>query len=260
MKIDWKPALSLVMLLMMGTGTSWASAPGHGKSAAGGNAHWGYEGREGPDNWGRLSSAYELCGKGHNQSPVNIVKPAPHELDSLDMSYDNYSLKIVNNGHTIQVNVPDGKLHIAGETYDLLQYHFHTPSEHRVDGDHAPMEVHFVHKSAEGRLAVVGVMMRKGRFNTALDRIWRNMPSKAGETVVMDKLEVSPFELMPKSRDYYHYNGSLTTPPCSEGVRWFVLADGIEVAAAQIERFKQVVGENSRPTQPLHERHVRVTK
>lgn len=248
------------MTLLLSSQMVLASAPSHGKPS-GKHAHWGYEGREGPHNWGHLSSLYEMCAKGKNQSPVDIVRPAPYELDPLKMSYDSNPLEIVNNGHTIQVNVPrSGELEIANERYDLLQFHFHAPSEHKIDGEHAPMEVHFVHKSSDGRLAVVGVMMREGRLNAALDRIWRNMPAKAGDKSNMSRLSISPFELMPETRDYYHYNGSLTTPPCSEGVRWFVLEEPIEVSRAQIDRFKSVIGENARPTQELHERHVRVKK
>jgi len=233
-----------------------AQTASHG--GKGNKAHWSYDGQERPENWGSLSDDYHLCAKGENQSPVNIVDAAEHELDELKMTYDDGASSVVNNGHTIQVNASGGSLMVAGKKYQLLQYHFHTPSEHKIDSKSAPMEVHFVHKSEDGQLAVVGVMMREGRDSSGLDRVWRNIPRSEGKSVGVEGDGIMPSHLMPKNKEYFFYNGSLTTPPCSEGVRWFVLKDGIEVSASQIDRFKQLFAKNSRPIQPVNERHVRM--
>lgn len=234
---------------------------GHKKSGGhGAHVHWGYQGSEGPGRWGDLSDAYEMCKDGYNQSPIDISTSSPYEMDGLKFHYDSVGLNMINNGHTVQVNY-DGSslLEVAGNNYSLAQFHFHSPSEHMIDGRHAPMEVHFVHKSDSGRLAVVGVMVRKGRHNPALEAFWKHMPEASGGTYRNRAISVDAADILPASRDYFHYNGSLTTPPCSEGVRWFVLKKPIEASEAQISKFLRVVGENARPVQPLNVRLVRNT-
>jgi carbonic anhydrase len=163
----------------------------------------------------------------------------------------------VHNGHTIQVNHAGADtLEIVGEHYSLVQYHFHAPSEHTVNGRHYPMEAHFVHQAADGHLAVVGILLALGRPNPALEPMWSKMPRQKGGEVVLEELQVAMDDLLPRSRTAFRYEGSLTTPPCSEGVKWIVMSTPVEVSAEQIAAFRAVVHDNSRPTQPLNGRSV----
>jgi carbonic anhydrase len=163
---------------------------------------------------------------------------------------------IVNNGHTIQLNIADGStLAAPGGSYKLLQFHFHRPSEHQIGGKSFPMEVHFVHANAAGSLAVIGVLMASGRPNRAFNRIVATMPEKEGPAVKADA-GIDPNGLLPGKRSYYRYSGSLTTPPCSETVEWFVLTDPIQVADADIALFAKLYPMNARPVQRLDRRFV----
>ena len=246
---------------MMVMASDQSHSVGSKKTYSGPHAHWGYSGAEGPKNWGRLSSAYGECSAGKNQSPIDIRNSSFYELDELQFDYQQFVLEIVNNGHTIQVNNTGyGNLQIAGESYDFLQLHFHTPSEHMINGRHAPLEMHLVHKSKSGRLAVLGVMIEEGDENVELEKVWFNMPEIASEKVKMNTVSFEPRNVLPESRDYFHYNGSLTTPPCSEGVRWFVFNQPIQMSSFQIDKFMRVVGENARPVQSLFARSVRSSR
>lgn len=220
--------------------------------------HWNYIGEHGPKDWGKLDPANKPCSVGKRQSPIDINSSNTKEnksLPSLMFSYVSAPLKILNNGHTIQMNYPKGsKVAIGGNNYDLLQFHFHTPSEHAVKGKRTELEVHFVNKNADG-LAVVGVMLKKGKKNTALAGMFNNLPNKEGE-VTVDKETINPIELIPKDKDYYTYTGSLTTPPCSEIVTWYVVKDQIEVSEEQIKKFKKIFAMNARPLQSLSQRIV----
>lgn len=230
-----------------------ASSGGHGSGAA---VHWGYDGSDGPQNWGNLSEAYALCGKGKNQSPINITWSADVDLDNIEFFYQNSPLSIVNNGHTIQVNYrPGSYIKIAGQTYELLQFHFHSQSEHLVNGKHSELEMHLVHKSDEGTLAVVGVFIQAGKDNSALQKIWDYLPRETSQEVAAET-EINAAALLPQKTDYYHYAGSLTTPPCSEGVRWFVMTSPIEVSEQQIADFTAIFAGNFRPVQALNRRNV----
>ncbi len=226
---------------------------GHGTGAA---VHWGYQGSDGPQNWGNLSEAYGLCGKGKNQSPINITWSADVDLDNIEFFYQNSPLSIVNNGHTIQVNYrPGSHIKIAGQTYELLQFHFHAQSEHLVNGKHSELEMHLVHKSHEGTLAVVGVFIQAGKDNSALQKIWDYLPRETSQEDAAET-EINAAALLPQETDYYHYAGSLTTPPCSEGVRWFVMTSPIEVSEQQIADFTAIFAGNFRPAQALNRRNV----
>ena len=220
--------------------------------------HWGYSGAQGPNAWGNLDTGFELCGKGQNQSPINIGKTSIKVLDKIKFSYRDTPIEILNNGHTIQANYqPGSHMTIAGKQYELLQFHFHSPSEHQIKGSPAPLEMHLVHKSADGVLAVVGIMFDRGRGNYLLDPIWENMPNKAKKTNRSSRGHINAAKFLPNDQTYYFYNGSLTTPPCSEGVKWFVMQNSSTVSSKQIKKFVKTVGENARPVQVIYSRNVR---
>jgi carbonic anhydrase len=227
-----------------------AGEHGHG-------AHWGYEGHAGPAQWAELGEAFALCGAGMRQSPINIDAAASAGLAPIQFDYRAAKLDMVNNGHTIQVNHGQGSaITVDGEKYALLQFHFHTPSENTVGGKPYDMEMHLVHKNAQGQLAVVGVFLKAGAHNAVLDKAWGHMPGHAGDKAQVAAISINPADLLPASRAYRRFNGSLTTPPCSEGVKWFVMQDPVEVSAEQIRKFAKVIGANARPTQPLNGRFV----
>lgn len=217
------------------------------------NDHWGYEGEMGPDKWG---TKYATCGNGKSQSPVNITGPFEKSATALKAEYKPGVLRIVNNGHTIQVNVPPGNfLKVGGESYELLQFHFHRPSEEQIDGKPMAMVAHLVHKSASGKLAVVGVLMRESAVqNRALWAIWKNMPAKEGPEVTVSSVSINPVNLLPESLAHYAYEGSLTTPPCTEGVQFFIMKSPIGIQKEMIDNFPFKM--NARPVQPLNGRKI----
>ena len=219
--------------------------------------HWGYVGPGAAAQWGDLDPAFGACKTGKTQSPVNIGQYQKQEgAQPLPIRPAPSPLEVVNNGHTIQVNTAPGSvLEVDGRAYMLKQFHFHTPSEHYLDGAPYPMEVHFVHQAADGALAVVGVMMKVGEASPLVDAIWQNIPMP-GHTKTVESVQISPRDLMPAALDYYSYEGSLTTPPCSEGVRWFVLKDPVTLSAQQLLAFQTLFPINARPIQPLQGRVV----
>jgi len=224
--------------------------------AAGPAGHsWGYEGEGAPEHWGKLSPEFDMCSRGLNQTPINIEGTLRVGLKPLQLQYKGGPQTIVNNGHTVQVNVSGGStLQLDGKTFELLQLHFHTPSENLINGQSFPLEAHFVHKSPEGELAVLGVMYKQGNANKQLEEIWKAMPKEKGEPTPLPK-EVDVQTLLPKQLAYYRFSGSLTTPPCSEGVRWLVLKEPLSISKEQVEQFAAVVHHhNSRPVQPLNGR------
>jgi carbonic anhydrase len=206
------------------------------KGMAADGPHWSYEGDSGPDKWGSLGGDGNVCATGTQQSPVDITGT------------------VVNNGHTIQLNLPEGgTLRVGNDVYKLVQFHFHHPSEHRINGKGTAMEVHFVHAAPSGGYGVVGVMMKAGRHNASFARIAATMPSQEGPPVRADPA-IDPNGLLPIRRGYFDYAGSLTTPPCGETVAWMVLGDPIEVAGADVERFAKLFADNARPVQKLNRR------
>lgn len=220
-------------------------------------AHWTYEGEEGPEYWGELDPNYATCSGGTEQSPIDVVGAEGSDLADIDFTYGSVSpLHIVNNGHTIQVNVPEGNsIVLDGTTYDLLQFHFHTPSEHAIDGQTEAMELHLVHKAEDGTLAVVGVLLREGAEHAGLKPVFEAMPVMAGpEQEVTGTVDLAA--LLPETRTTFRYMGSLTTPPCSEGVHWNLFNEPAEVSAAQVEAFRKIFELDARPVQPLNDRTV----
>ncbi len=223
--------------------------------------HWGYTGHEGPEHWGDLSPKYKMCKIGKSQSPINITKEvtvATEGLKKIKFNYVTPATKIINNGHTIQVNVKDGSyIVVDGKTFDLKQFHFHTPSENQIDSKNFPLEAHFVHAAKDGSLAVIALMYELGAENKIIKKLWSKMPHNAGESTSC-KMEAAMFTTMlPKKHDYYRFSGSLTTPPCSEGVRWMVLKNYSHISKAQEEEFLHLLHHaNNRPIQPINARKV----
>ncbi len=227
---------------------------------AGENApHWSYGGEDGPDHWGELSAAYHMCSEGRNQSPIDIKVDLKAGMPKLVFDYYSTPLREINNGHSIQQNVePGSSLIVPGRelSYELKQFHFHSPSEHTIAGRSYAMELHFVHVNEEGLVAVVGVLIEEGEEHPVVNKLWAFMPEHAGETSEQP-IGIEETNLLPPTHEYYYYSGSLTTPPCSEGVAWIVLKNPIELSAEQIERFKERVGPiTNRPVQPQNARMI----
>jgi len=217
--------------------------------------HWAYEGHEGPSHWGELAAEYKMCGMGAEQSPIDLTVTENVTESSLELSYAVSGLDEVNNGHTIKFNyAPGSYLTVDGTRYELLQFHFHAPSEHTVDGTHRPIEFHLVHKSEEGQLAVIGVMVKEGSENTAFAEVIANLAYNSGETVKKSEVVIDMNTLLPSREKFFHYTGSLTTPPCSEKVEWFVLEEPVEFSKAQIAAFEKAYLHNNRPVNPLNKR------
>ena len=226
--------------------------------------HWTYDGDKGPRFWGKLDPDFSLCDTGQNQSPIDIAKTSSATLPKLRSNFSPAKLQIVhhehvadeiNNGHTIQINYSEGDTLTIGDThYELIQFHFHSPSEHTVQGKQYPMEMHFVHKSPAGTLAVVGVFIEQGAHNPAFDPIWEHLPKQKGVESHFEHVHVDVDNFLPHSHTSYRYDGSLTTPPCSEGVKWIVMKSPIQLSKKQIQAFNAIIKANNRPVQPLHHR------
>lgn len=222
-----------------------------------GKPHWAYTGQEGPEHWGELDASYAACATGKNQSPINLTNFVEAELPSLGFNYASKSTEILNNGHTVQVKFASSStLMVDGRPFELKQVHFHSPSENVINGESCGLEAHFVHADPEGNLAVVAVMFDEGMENAELTKLWAEMPEKAGDKHPLTS-KIGGEALMPASRDYYRYTGSLTTPPCTEGVIWLVLKEELTASKDQIARFANVLHHpNNRPIQPTNARVV----
>ncbi|MBI1876654.1 MAG: carbonic anhydrase family protein [Chloroflexi bacterium] len=241
----WNLVLSLVVGLITSVNPAVASGP----------VHWTYEGAEGPEYWGELSQDFALCSTGTEQSPIDVPSTSSVNPADITFNYQPTALNIFNNGHTIQVNYdPGSSIDVGGKTYDLKQFHFHTPSEHAVDSNHTDLEMHLVHQSADGQLAVVGVMLRQGSENPAFQPVFDNLPAQESEPTAVGNVTVNASDLLPQERTYYRYNGSLTTPPCSEGVQWLLMNTPVELSEVQVTAFQSIFQNDARPVQPLNER------
>lgn len=217
---------------------------------------WRYVGPEGPDHWAELGPEYSAC-NGKSQSPIDIDGYFNAHLQKIGFNYEPGTLQIVDNGHTVQVNyAPGSNIELEGVRYYLKQFHFHSPSENHIHGKSYPMEMHLVHADVNGNLAVVAVMFEEGKANETLAELWQRMPNLPGEPHDLD-VKLSAESLLPHKRDYYRFSGSLTTPPCTEGVRWVVMRHPVEASKAQITQFSNVMGEpNNRPVQALNARPI----
>lgn len=215
--------------------------------------HWTYEGEAGPEQWGSLSPDFKVCDLGLQQSPIDLVDATRAEISPIAISWSNGQFAVLNNGHTIQVNCKSsGSIAIEGHDFDLLQFHFHHPSEHKLNDQSFDLECHFVHKSAQNGLAVLGVFFRPGADNAALQPVFDAMPAETGQEVPLAGLDLN--SLLPQTRSYFRYKGSLTTPPCGEIVTWTVFKDPIEASHEQIAKFAGMFPMNARPVQNLNRR------
>lgn len=241
-------------MISLCTGVLMATAAMAGSKGA----HWGYSGHEAPEYWGGLSHEYAVCKSGRNQAPIDIADLTEAELNPIVFKYGSVPLDIINNGHTVQVNYAAGSsISVDGHTFNLLQFHFHTPSENTVQGRSFPMEAHLVHADKDGNLAVVGVLFEEGAANPFIEAVWAQMPAKAGESKASSSMQLDAENMLPEDRSYYRFNGSLTTPPCSEGVRWMVLKNAVSISKAQADTFNTLMGgDNNRPVQPVNARPV----
>jgi len=219
--------------------------------------HWSYSGDTGPEHWGQLSPDYAACSQGKQQSPVSITDAQHSKLPVIEFDYQPSALAVINNGHTIQVNYASGSsITIDGKTYNLVQFHFHHVSETTMKGKHSPLEGHLVHKSADGKLAVVAVLFDEGKPNPAITTVWSNLPKSEGSENKPSGVEVNATQLLPDKFEYYTFPGSLTTPPCSEGVTWLVMSHKMTASKEQIAAFAKLYPNNYRPVQPLNGRKI----
>ncbi len=226
-----------------------AAGPAASTGHANGHASWAYQGETGPAVWGGLRPEFATCAVGKRQSPIDIRGGIAVDLEAVQFDYQASSFNVIDNGHTVQVNLGSGNsLQIMGRRYELVQFHFHRPSEERINGRQYDMDVHLVHKDAEGRLAVVAVLLERGAAQGVVQAVWNNLPLEKGEeqpaSVVIDLNH-----LLPPDRGYYTYMGSLTTPPCSEGVLWMVMRQPVTVSQGQIDIFSRLYPMNARPVQ-----------
>lgn len=234
------------------TAKSPAKAGKPAKTEAAKPVHWGYAGDVGPDHWAELAPDNKLCAVGTRQSPIDIREGIAVELEKISFDYRASSFSVQDNGHTIQVNVGAGNgLTVMGRRYELVQFHFHRPSEERVNGKQSDMVAHLVHKDAQGKLAVVAVLLERGPDNKPqplIQTVWANLPLEKGEALAA-QVQIDLNQLLPVERGYYTYMGSLTTPPCSEGVLWMVLRQPVAMTAQQLGIFAKLYPMNARPLQ-----------
>ncbi len=220
-------------------------------------AHWDYLGVEGPQHWGMLSKKYMTCETGNRQSPINITMT--HHGDhqqKLIFHYQTSLLHEMNNGHTIQVSHVSGcRVDLNDHKYKLRQFHFHSPSEHHIEDKAFPMEMHLVHQDDSGHALVIAVMMETDAPQLVLSKLWKWLPEQTKKEVSIP-LELSLTDILPTNTDHYAYLGSLTTPPCTEGVQWIVLKEPMHITQQDVDQFVHIIGHNARPIQPLRNRHV----
>ena len=223
--------------------------------------HWTYEGKEGPKEWGNLDSNYAACSVGKTQSPIDIKGAKKADLPALHFGYHAVPLSIIDNGHTIQVNYAPGSTLTVGEKlYTLQQFHFHHPSEEHVNGKDFPLVAHLVHADAEGHLAVIAVLFELGNANSLIDTLWKNIPAVKEKPQNMPSISIQAQDLLPNERSYFTYAGSLTTPPCSEGVSWYVLNSHATISPQQVAAFAKIYPTNARPIQPSNGREILLSK
>jgi carbonic anhydrase len=214
--------------------------------------HWGYDGLMGPERWGK---EFPTCANGKSQSPLDIQGPFVKARSNVSADYKEGPLKIINNGHTIQVNVtPGSKLRIDSLPYELLQFHFHRPSEEKINGVPMAMVIHFVHKNAAGKLAVLGVLLKEGNENPGIKTLWDNLPTAEGAESSPEGIKFNPGNLLPREFEFYSYEGSLTTPPCTENVSFYILKTPVNVSSVQVNKFP--FRNNARPVQPRNGREI----
>jgi carbonic anhydrase len=256
-KVEDKPAQDSV-----------AAAPAPAAKPTARPVHWGYTGDVDPSHWGALTPVYAACGDGKSQSPINIISKSESGNPKLSLDYKTTSLKIahhehvddiLDNGHTIQVTVEEGSsFTLNDKTYNLKQFHFHTPSEHTVDGKHFPLEMHWVHQSADDSFGVIGLLFDEGKANENFAKIIEHMPSLPGESTHFTDVKLDLNVHVPKNISAYHYIGSFTTPPCTENVEWLMLRNKFTLSKEQIAAFSSRLKNNNRPVQATNDRKITI--
>ncbi|WP_266180404.1 carbonic anhydrase [Dyella humicola] len=230
---------------------NWASTP-----------HWSYSGKSGPSHWSSMGPSFVVCGNGKAQSPIDLESrdAKTGKADEFHIDYEKGAVALVNNGHTVQANVSDAKDTVVfdGDTYRLAQFHFHSPSEHTTDGTRFPLEIHFVNEDGRKRVVVVGVMVKLGKQNESLASVLRALPASEKETSkdTRPPVTVDLGSVLPHDHGAYVYAGSLTTPPCTEGVHWVVLKEPIQMSSDQIASFTRLFPDNHRPLQKANGREI----
>ncbi|HFQ91911.1 MAG TPA: carbonic anhydrase family protein [Chromatiales bacterium] len=249
---------AIAIIGALGIAVTGAAFAGEGEHH--GTVHWGYEGEGAPFLWGSLKEEFATCGEGKSQSPIDISSVIVTELPAIQVDYKATPLEILNNGHAVQVNYGGGsRMTVGGKSYQLLQFHFHAPSEHTIGGKYYPMVAHLVHKADDGSLGVIGVMMKEGAENALIKTLWDHLPAEAGQKESVADVSINVADLLPVDRTYFNYSGSLTTPPCTEGVNWMVLAAPVSVSAEQIKQYTDILSGTNRPVQPLNGRTIRLS-
>ncbi len=230
------------------------AASGHTSATA--PAHWSYQGAAGPQTWGGLKPEFTTCANGQRQSPIDIRGGLAVDLEPVKFNYQASPFAVIDNGHTVQANISSGNsIEIGGKRFELQQFHFHRPSEERIDGRQFEMSLHLVHKDEQGRMAVVGVLFDKGPAQPAVQRVWNGLPLEKGEELAA-RVPLELGDLLPTDRRYFTYMGSLTTPPCSEGVQWVVMRQPMTMSPEQIELFARMYPMNARPVQQAAGRRI----
>jgi carbonic anhydrase len=223
---------------------------------------WTYQGPKGAEHWSGLDPDYSACNSGTEQSPIDIRNAQKAQLPAIRFEYKSTLLKyLINNGHTIRVNYHDAPgtgsfLLVGDKRYHLAQFHFHRPSEEYIDGKQFDMVLHLMHEAGDGKVFGVAVLLQAGGANAVIQRIWEHMPNTEGKEEAAG-VEVNPAGLLPHNTTYYTYMGSLTAPPCTEGVTWFVLKTPVDISSEQISAFARLYPHDVRPLQPLNGRVIR---
>ncbi|HEX8405304.1 MAG TPA: carbonic anhydrase family protein [Duganella sp.] len=211
---------------------------------------WSYEGETGPANWGKINPAWAKCGNGNRQSPIDLRDGMKVELEQVTFDYHPSTFNVTDNGHTVQVMVGGGNfVTVQNRMYELIQFHFHRPSEERINGKGYEMVVHLVHKDGEGRILMLALLLERGKPQPVIQTVWNNLPLEKLETLA-PSVVLDPMDLLPARRDYFTFMGSMTTPPCQEGVLWIVMKEPIQASPAQMALFSRLYPLNARPIQP----------
>jgi carbonic anhydrase len=223
--------------------------------------HWSYSGKQGPKHWAELDPQFEACKKGKWESPIDVKQATISDLPALVFNYSGAPLNIVDNGHTVMVTyAPGSTLTVGNNKYELKQFHFHHPSEERIHGMQFDMVVHLVHQDSKGHVAVVAVLLKQGRENSMVGQLRAKVPAEKEHPVKLPELLINAADILPNNLGYYTFPGSLTTPPCTEGVIWYVVKTPMEISSEQLDWFTKLYPSDARPIQPLHGRTILETK
>jgi len=253
-----RTVLAVAIISLGASAAAVEAADEHGSCPA-----WSYSGTNGPEHWGDLCADFAACKNGKEQAPLDITNPQVEHLPAIHFAYHPVPLNLIDNGHSIQQNFAPGNgntMTADGKKYEMQQFHFHHPSEEAIDGKHYDMVAHFVHASKDGHYAVIGVLIKEGKPNSLVTTLWENLPAEKEKAHKSDVVEVNAIQLIPAKRSYYIYKGSLTTPPCTEGITFYILDTPMELSKEQIAKFAAIYPDNARPDQPLNGRTIEHSK